>query len=174
MEFDKLFDSLPADGWLTRQEATLLLKSVNETKDTILEVGCYYGRSTILLASVGRPVISVDPFSNFNTDDPKGDRIEEGFLHNLERRGIQNVTLFRQRIEDWKGLSIGFGYLDGNHTYQGTINQLAIAVDCGATEICIHDYANQGGGKEIKRAVKTFSKAEVIEVADRLVRCKIT
>ncbi len=165
MDFDALFDSLP-DGWLSKPEAEVLWKWVNLTEGPILEVGCYKGRSTILLAATGRAVCTVDPFNNFDSDDPGGMRIYREFYANVLERGVSiavtgegddgpapsGVTLWRQRIEDWAPRPIGFAYLDGDHTFDGTVAQVRTALACGASVIAAHDVNDRGEGKVVKRA----------------------
>lgn len=171
--FDELFLSLPDEGWLTESEALLLLDAAGNTSGSILEVGCYCGRSTVLLASLGRPVISVDPFSGFNSDDPNGEGVKSRFLGNLKKHGVSNVRLYEQRIEAWKVEPCGFAYLDGDHTYQGTINQLDVAVLCGVSEMCIHDWNTWGAGVEIKKAVEDCSGVELVGVVGEMAHCKV-
>jgi hypothetical protein len=43
-------------------------------------------------------------------------------------------------------------YLDGDHTYQGTYNQIKVAQRCLPSIIAIHDVNDNGGGKMIKEA----------------------
>jgi len=150
--FDEVFDTLPAAGWLSEDEAKLLWSMAEQTEGPILEVGCFRGRSTVLLAAFGRPVCCVDPFDNFSTDFT-GDQIRDMFLMNLEARGIRDVILYRTKIEDWEPTgTFGLTYLDGDHTYQGTLDQIEVALKCRPTVIAIHDVNDSGGGLEVKRA----------------------
>lgn len=149
-----VFDSLPANGWLTREEAELLWRAANTTEGAILEVGSYYGRSTCLLAALGRLVYAVDPFDHFDSDDPSGDKVSAAFQENLSARQISNVILYRQRIEDWEPKPAGFAYLDGDHTYWGTVAQIQKARLCNPSAIAIHDIAESGDGYEVKRAAE--------------------
>lgn len=171
--FEQVWSSLPGNGWLTKEEARLLHSSAAETTGAILEVGSYYGRSTVLLASLGRPVFAVDPFDGFDSDK-SGDVVEAALRENLKTREIHNVTVFRQRIEDWdhRRFNVGFAYLDGDHTYLGTIRQVEAAVLAGASRICIHDWAKTGGGAEVKRAVED-SGLEVVRIVERMAKCRI-
>jgi hypothetical protein len=176
MTFDELYESLPADGWLTRPEAALLWEVARTADGPILEVGCYHGRSTCLLAAAGRPVYTVDPFDGFSTEDVDGTKTFRAFMANLRSRGIepfitggkadpaaayplgQAVTLFPYKIEDWDPLRLtprpaGLAYLDGDHTYQGTLNQLAAALLVRARVIAAHDVNDTGDGVEVKRAL---------------------
>ena len=150
MNFDALFDSLPSDGWLSRAEAELLWRTVQRDTGPILEVGCYQGRSTVLLAASGRQVHSVDPFDNFNTE-LSGAEVRRRWTANMESRGIANVTLHVMPVELWSVVPVVTAYLDGDHTARGTIAQLNAALRAGATRIMVHDVNDSGEGKAIKR-----------------------
>jgi hypothetical protein len=171
MTFDEVFETIPTTGWLTKPEAKLLYDVASSIAGPILEVGCYYGRSTCLLAALGRPVYTVDSFNNFDSDCPDGERIFKQFNENLLLRRISNVRLFKCRIEDWMGLPVEFAYLDGDHTRQGTLNQIQAALECGAVEICLHDYSNSGGGREVKEAV-SLSGISVVQIVETMVHCR--
>lgn len=168
--FKEAWSRVPSDGWLTEEEGRLLWEEALLCTGSILEVGCFKGRSTVLLAQTDRCVIAVDPFHNFHSDDESGDSIERAFRDNMARasiivapgpgettptmvwevRGI--VALHRMPIGSWPRLEVGFAYLDGDHTYEGTEEQISVALACGAKGICIHDVNDSGGGKEVKRA----------------------
>ena len=137
-------------GWLTDIEANLLFKYAEQCKGPILEVGCFKGRSTVVLAQTGRQIYSVDPFKNFAKYDPTGDDIEKCFRQNT--KDLANVELFVMSIEDWAIRPVGFAYLDGNHTYQGTASQIAVARQCFPTYIAAHDVNDSGGGLHVKMA----------------------
>ena len=157
---DHVFDSLPGTGWLTRAEADLLWDTAIKTEGAILEIGCYYGRSTKLLLSLpmmealrkrrNRVVHGVDPFSGFD-DDVEGQKAYEAVKH-LHTLGFSNLNIWAIRIEDWEPRPCGFCYLDGDHTYQGTINQIEKALECNPQAIAIHDVNDTGDGAAIKKA----------------------
>lgn len=152
--FEEVYETLPGDGWLTRSEAELLWNSALGCLGPILEVGCYKGRSTCLLAALGRPVYAVDPFDGF-TEDHTGDEIFKAFMTNLSSRHLHNVLLSRKSVEEWyapEGVTIRFAYLDGDHTRQGTLNQISKALHAGARVIAIHDVNDSGGGLQVKEA----------------------
>jgi hypothetical protein len=168
--FEKLFSSLPCCGWLKKDEAALLFNSAKNTSGAILEVGCYYGRSTVLLASLSRQVVSVDPFSGFDSGDPTGDVTEMSWRKTIADHGCDNVILYRQKIENWVVTPCGFAYLDGDHTFGGTMNQLIAAKQSGVSSFCIHDYCHQGDGAEIVRAIDE-SGVSIIEVVGEMAHC---
>ena len=95
-------------------------------------------------------IYAVDPFEEFAEWDMQGDEIEKKFRKRLNH--CENVILFRQRIEDWEPRPCTFAYLDGEHTYDGTIVQIDKAADCGVLHIAVHDVNDKGGGLEVKRA----------------------
>lgn len=148
--FDQIMFHLPKNGWLSDDEALALWTWAKRTTGAILEVGCYYGRSTCLLAELVRLVYSVDPFTGFDSGDPSGDRIEAAARKATARFG--NVTIFRQRIEDWTPLRVGFAYLDGDHTYDGTLAQIDKALQCHPSIIAVHDVNDDGEGVKVRDA----------------------
>lgn len=145
MDFLQAFDKAPANGWLSIGEALVLWTFA---RGEILEVGSYHGRSTTILEKKGH-VNAVDPFENFDTGDMSGEKTHSAFLKNT--LGM-NVTLHKMRVEDFKAIPVDFAFLDGDHTYEGTVNQIQKAIECQAPIIAVHDYVNSGGGVDIVRA----------------------
>lgn len=177
--FEAAWAAVPARGWLTEAEGRLLYRAAAETAGPLLEVGCYHGRSSALLAALGRPLHCVDPFRDFDTADPSGEatlagwravmaerghRVLEfpnqlGLIELAERTGAirtmadrpaADVFLFRQRVEDWAPRPVGFAYLDGDHTFEGSVRQAEIAVACGARVIAAHDVNDGGLGRLVR------------------------
>ncbi len=148
--FEEVYPDLPGTGWLTEGEARLLWDFAGQFEGPVLEVGCYFGRSTVLLANLGRLLLCVDPFDGF-TDDHSGVEIRNAWYANIESRGLLNVRQAQCKIEDWLyPLPVGFAYLDGDHTAEGTRAQIEFALDHGAEGIAIHDVNDSGGGLPIK------------------------
>jgi hypothetical protein len=150
--FEQIYETLPGNGWLSKVEARLLHSYAMPASGAILEVGCYQGRSTVLLASLGRQVYAIDPFSGFDEDDADGEKAHNAFWNNLLHRGLLNVVLFRCKVEAWSPRPVGFAYLDGDHTYKGTVQQIRIALACKPKCIAIHDVNDTGDGANIKQA----------------------
>lgn len=165
--FDEVYETLPGNGWLSRDEAELLYRVASEVAGPILEVGSYEGRSTVLLASFGRPVYAVDSFVDCG---------REAMDRNLAERGITNVRVYQIPIVDWVPdfhVRVPFAYLDGDHTYQGTVDQIEAALRWGAETIVAHDVNDSGGGLEVKRAcVELLGAWE--ERVERLAVWKVT
>lgn len=147
--FEEIYATLPGNGWLSEDEARLLYSAAQETEGAILEVGCYQGRSSVLLASFGRLLFCVDPFDRGDTAGEDGGIVEAAWRRNV---AYPHVILFKVPIEEWGTRPVGFAYLDGDHSYQGTLDQIEKALECRANVIAIHDVNDSGGGLEVKRA----------------------
>lgn len=160
-EFREAWKNLPSRGWLTLDEALLLAAEANLTRGRIVEVGSYFGRSACLLARLTevaddcigdrpRMLVCVDPWGEFDSDVP-GDEVHYAFLDNV--KFFPNVAVFRQRVEDWEPLPAGFVYLDGDHTYHGTLHQVHKALACEPQTVAAHDVNDSGGGKAVRDAM---------------------
>lgn len=183
-EFIDAFNRCTSHGWLTCEEALLLVATAEETRGPMVEIGCYQGRSAMLLAQLQqtnyvpipggqrvssgpRMLVCIDPWDDSFSDDLSGYEIYKKFLNNIELiRGI--VVPIRSRVEDVEPTGAEFVYCDGDHTYQGTVAQLAFARKCGAKVVAVHDYNESGGGAEVKRACDEFFKRPPSERAGKL------
>ena len=95
------------------------------------------------------------------------------FMKNVfHERCLMNVHLHRRKIEDWFPMFVfGFAYLDGDHTYEGTLAQIDKATVAGVRTFCIHDYAQEGGGVNIVKAIQKRG-LEVVQVVERMCHCR--
>ena len=133
----ELYNSLP-EGGLYESEAKLLWDWAKTTKGKMLEVGTAYGRSAVLLGTLAkqqsRELICVDPWFGEH-----GERLYQIFLKNIKDLPIVKE---RKRIEDWDPQPIGFAYLDGDHSYEGTQAQIQKALACHPSVIAMHDFGD--------------------------------
>lgn len=149
-------------GWLTLDEALLLVDAASRTAGPMVEVGSYYGRSAALLGRmrddlpkhlVPRRLTCVDPWADCGDfvygPDVTGDEVFEDFKKHVDGLG---VVIARCRVEDWTSTPADFWYLDGNHTYNGTRAQVEIALANGAKVVAAHDVNDAGGGVAVKAA----------------------
>jgi hypothetical protein len=153
MNFEQAWEQTTGNGWLTKDEAECLWNWAKAAPPgDILEVGCYKGKSTCLLACLERQMHCVDPFCGFDSDDPLGQDIYRQWCEAVDSRGFKHIQLYQQVIERWQPVPVAFAYLDGDHTYAGTVAQIVAAKAAGATHICVHDYAEDGGGRAVANA----------------------
>lgn len=176
MKFEDVYQTIPGNGWLTETEARLLWDSAKVSDVGVgegLEVGCYKGRSACLLAPLFETLHCVDPFKEFDSDDPFGGRTMKVFQDNLRERGVRNCLLRPYRIEEINVMPpVRFAYLDGDHTYEGTLRQVLAAVRFGAKTFCVHDYAESGDGLAVKKALIDL-QIPVVKVVERMALCRL-
>ena len=120
-------------GFLGDHEARFLgmLAACAPAQGTIVEIGSYKGKSTVLLASVAAhyglgPVVAIDPHTSPSTTDPGlapgGSSFEEfaGALHSakLEEHVEVHREFSREAAKGWNR-PIRLLWIDGDHTYGG-------------------------------------------------------
>jgi len=122
-------------GFLTENEARMLgtIAACTPARGTIVEIGSFKGKSTVMLATVAAryglpPIVSIDPH-NFNSAElhdlkagPEASTYKD-FLSNIEAAGVaSHVEPHRAYSIDmadaWKR-PIRFLWIDGDHSYKG-------------------------------------------------------
>jgi len=145
------------NGWMTDAQAQALWDAASrlEPPATVVEIGSFQGRSTIVLASAAKPgvtVYAIDPHAGNDRGPQEIEGFEEAaqgdhetFLRNLEEAGVRDrVTHLRAfsdaALGDVEG-PIDVLYIDGAHRYQPAlrdIRQWGDRVRDGGT-LLIHD-----------------------------------
>ncbi len=121
------------DGYLTRKEIYILalLASVPTSPGSILEIGSFKGKSTVLIARALRAIggvglHAIDPFLSAPTPGQPlavDESTYRTFLANLDAAGVRElVTIHKERSEDaaasWRE-PLRFLWIDGDHSYEG-------------------------------------------------------
>lgn len=129
-----------APGFLTEREGRFLaLVAAGAPADgVILEIGSFKGKSTVGLATIAQryglgPVVAVDPHTAPAATDPDlvGERSSwESFTASLEAAGVTGTVeahraYSRDLAPQWKR-PIRFLWVDGDHTYAGAREDLAL------------------------------------------------
>lgn len=123
------------DGWLSPAEAGLLWKLC---AGPWCEVGCWHGRSAVVLAGTGHPGWCVDWFQ----ENHYGLGTREQFDVNL--RGRRNVTVVPSpfaEAADRVPAGLALLHLDADHSYEGTAEAFRLyspKVEVGG-HVVIHD-----------------------------------
>jgi hypothetical protein len=144
-------------GWLSRDQARMLFERARSlpTGATIVEIGSYRGRSTIVLArgAAGRvELVAIDPHAG-NDRGPQqirgsadeGQREHEAFIANLRRAGVLELVRHVRRPSrdalEAVGPAVDLLYIDGAHRYapaRTDIHEWGNRVADGGTML-IHD-----------------------------------
>ena len=132
--FDETHDFVSTiKGWMTPAQARRLWDSATALQPgaRIVEIGSYYGRSTVLLATAVEPgveVIAIDPHgSNVRNHEveegleEQADAMSKAFLAELERGGVSDrVNYIRKSshaaLWDVEG-QVDLLYIDGSHDF---------------------------------------------------------
>lgn len=121
------------EGWLTRAQARALWDAARHVSadGTIVEIGSFRGRSTIVLALAAGErarLLAIDPHGGgdrgpqeISPDQPRGDLDHAAFRANLERAGVAD-RVTHVRLPSAEALAAVAGavellYVDGAHRY---------------------------------------------------------
>lgn len=131
---------------VSKSEVEFLVKSIGSGK-TIVEIGCYIGKTTSALADAGNKVIAIDPFtSGYNSRDPLStdmSGVEDEFRKIIKGR---NIIWCKEKSENvlkrWKTLVDGV-FIDGNHIESFVLKDLGwIKFIKEGGILAFHDYRN--------------------------------
>jgi predicted O-methyltransferase YrrM len=128
-------------GWLTDDQARRLFEAARALPAgaTIVEIGSYVGRSTIVLARAAPPeveIVAIDPHAG-NDRAPRqihgtaaeGQRDHDAFLANLERAGVResvrHLRRFSQDALEGGPPRADLLYVDGAHRYRPARDDIA-------------------------------------------------
>ena len=144
-EVMKLTRSTSGSAALEDNEARLLFDCLSQLSegDRVLEIGCQFGRSSVLIAQVaqdrGLTSVHVDPFI-----DPK---IAQSWITSMMHVNAKFTLLGMKSCEALKIIDhlgpFDLVYIDGDHEYEGVKNDLRIADEyvCPGGYLLAHDYA---------------------------------
>lgn len=162
----KLNKAMAIDGFMSKRELNWIAQRATEHK-TIIEVGCYKGRSTRAWTdNTEGKVYAVDPWSgDYLQADGKVlweshqlGKVYNEFIENT--KNCDNLIVFRGRFEDFFDtfpITPDLIFIDGDHRYEQVKTDLLIA--CQAVKvggiIAGHDYRHNDW-PDVKRAVDEF------------------
>lgn len=131
-------------GWMLRSELRWLAKHA-ATSVTVLEVGCFRGRSTRVLADHCRGTVhAVDPWNGeyFNDDDTRARWIDTNVFAEFSRNLAAHLESGRvipvkgdsrevlPRLAHAVGRSFDFIFLDGDHRHSAVADDIRNALTC--------------------------------------------
>ena len=137
------------EGWLLPPEAEWLYERAKAAR-TIVEIGCFFGRSTCAILAGCKRVSVVDTFDG-RTTSRAGEftqkQMLEGLIKNVETRGLSQPEVFVGASDEgartfFPDASIDLLFIDGDHSEAGVATDLRVwasAVKSGGI-VCGHDY----------------------------------
>jgi len=146
-------------GWMTLEELDWLYQRAGEMK-TIVEIGCWLGRSTFALCC-GCPgkVYAVDHFQGSPDDENQLRMVAEGlqlfdqFLHRL--RDFANLRVFPMpsvaaASSPLIPKEVDMVFIDGCHSYEAVIADLTLWAPRARTLVAGHDIDLTGVAEAVK------------------------
>jgi hypothetical protein len=132
--------SAAPEGWLTdAQAARLQERAAAAGAGTIVEIGSFRGRSTVVLARAAAPgatVVAIDPHAGsdrgpqeIGADSTRGDADHEAFTANLAAAGVSDRVrhvrkMSADALADVEG-SLAMLYVDGAHRFAPARDDIA-------------------------------------------------
>jgi len=120
-----LEEALKCKGYLSRKEALTLKYYAEQAKHSIVEIGAYCGRSTVILAGYSSvPVYSIDPHEAYNDNGVEFGPVDcQEFMGNISRLNLGgNVNVLNFRSQDmvfaFKDRFADVLFIDGKHDYE--------------------------------------------------------
>jgi predicted O-methyltransferase YrrM len=152
------------DGWLSPVEIKELQRLAKDR--TVLELGAWKGRSTVVMAEVATFVVSVDRHQGI----PEREGVESlpDYLENV--RGLENVAIVIaqfDRIVPLFDSFFDFCFVDGSHDEQSVYQDAMMAMEHmgGYGVIAFHDWDLDSVKKGVLRAMCRQPDALVDSVA---------
>jgi hypothetical protein len=131
-------------GWLGKEEAAFLFELC---QGPWCEVGCWKGRSTVVLAQTHHPGWAVDHFHGTEGEHPEGTDTRAEFMANIGP--YTNVTVLPYKFRGASAMvpeDLNLVFLDADHSYEGTFQAFQLyapKVERGG-HVALHDA--KGGG----------------------------
>jgi hypothetical protein len=136
-------------GWTHPVELEALMKIASGMSSAV-EIGCLHGRSAAAIAFACKgPVYCIDPWND------EHDRSFGSFTRNVSF--LSNIVPIRSYNSASLAASLGdvdMVFIDGAHTYEAILADIASWLPFCRKVMCGHDYQNADGGyPDVQRAV---------------------
>ena len=150
-------------GWFPKENEETLKKLIKENNvKTVIEVGCFLGKSTKFFVEQGCEVVSIDTFegaSDLNDCEEVKKRLPnlyEQFLFNLKELGIENRVTVLQGSSEWaffctQPFRSDLIFIDGSHKYEDVKQDIKMWSRRANKIICGDDYTDVH--PDVKQAV---------------------
>ncbi len=169
--FDTMIVPVATVGQINVEELQLLGRITRNLEDDgpIVEIGTLFGRSTLMIAAnkkVNQRLITVDRFSwnpcGLSPDQHRritslvlADAIE---CHEVELLDMDKQEFYRS----YDGPPPAMVFLDADHSYEATMQDIKWARSVGAKVVCGHDYCEKSPGV-IQAVDESGGVAEIVK-----------
>ncbi len=138
-------------GMMFPEELTWLYQ-ISQKMESIVEIGCYKGRSTYVLASGCQgKVYAVDPLNWKAWWDHTGDTYSD-FQENMKEfsnLAVMRMTSAEAAVSDLIPPMVDMVFIDGDHAYEEALKDLTLWAPRARKLVCGHDlYHNECPGVE--------------------------
>ena len=158
--------ALEIDGWMAPDELQWLAETASKSK-TVVEFGCYKGRSTRAMADnlpeFGR-IYAVDPWNgtyysdNGNVHEGINTDVYDEFENNLRDHIIADrVVPFKSHSKNFlRNIKANFVFIDGDHRFLEVLNDIKIGLGLLKDEgiIAGHDFIHTADWPGVRKAVE--------------------
>lgn len=150
-------------GWFPKENEETLAKIIKENNvKTVIEIGCFLGKSTKFFVEQGCTVISIDTFKGANDLNKCKEVIKrlpnlyEQFLFNIKELGIKDkITVFKGTSKEVfimnPKLRADLIFIDGSHEYKDVIADIQDWSTRYDKVLCGDDYTEVH--EDVKKAV---------------------
>jgi predicted O-methyltransferase YrrM len=150
-------------GWFPEENEKILSELIKQLNiKTVVEIGCFLGKSTKFFVDQGCTVISIDTFEGAkdlnNCEEVKKrlPNLRDQFLYNLKALGIEDkVTVYtgtsEQAYDDVYYICGDLIFVDGSHEYEDVSLDIKMWLNRAGKIICGDDYSEHHPG--VRRAV---------------------
>lgn len=146
------------DGWMDNNDLLWLFNTAKEM-DSVVEIGCWKGRSThALLSGCQGTVYAVDHFLG-SIDEREGAH-EEAKTRDIHKDFMENVGSFKnlqvlkmdnaKAVKQFDDNSVDMVFIDAGHTYEEVLSDIKWWLPKAKKIICGHDAGDGGVEKAIK------------------------
>jgi len=151
-------------GWFPEENEETLKKLIKENDvKTVIEIGCFLGKSTKFFVEQGCVVISIDTFEGSKDINASAEvqkrlpTLYEQFVFNMKELGIEKrIAVLRGTSEEvFTSLSdpqkVDLVFIDGSHEYEDVKKDIEMWSTRAQKVICGDDYTDVHPG--VKKAV---------------------
>ncbi len=121
MDLFKQIEHIETEHGINRNQVLTLFELAKQSKEKIVEIGSFRGRSTSILSLGSKegnkfPVYAIDPFTAHGQRDENIQKFERNLKKAKARDLVKTIPLKSQNVEVKE---IGLLFIDGDHKYKG-------------------------------------------------------